>query len=233
MINILKNILLEMYNSSEPNSPIALLKLNNAIENILIEQFGNCLFYDVSVLAKKLNITILYDNYDDCNDYYDNVSLPIIKYLRYYSSFSREHRKEIWIDKKVPICIKRYSIAYCIAKDFLSDELSESYTEYSIMELWHSSKEDLIKNNFALLLLHPMHTVCKLLEEFYYESSKSLRKRKTTEEWISFLANKCKSSEYHAANAYQLTRNILGMADVINDIELIKLRKKLNDIFKI
>lgn len=119
----------------------------------------------------------------------------------------------------------RYSIAYGIAELLIAGDEIEYYSEYSIMELWNNSKKDLIKDNFALLLLFSVHSTVEMLEDF--TCNFAINGKTTSEDWIHFLAEKNNSSQYYATKAYQIIRNLLGMADVINDKEIIQLKEKL------
>lgn len=225
--DLMKDVLLEMRDSHDPTSPILLWKLNNAIEAVLMEQFGS-FCPDVFELANKLNINILYE--DGFGFDLDNVFKPIA-----YYSWSR---KEIHIDKKIPYNSRRCVIAYGIAAILLKEDTYKYFDEYYYeMEIWPNSKEEVIKNNFALLLLHSVHRICELLEEYYcaadnYER-KSYTKLSTTTEWIRYLKEICGTREHYATSAYQIFKNIMGMADVIGDIELMRLRNKLNVVFRL
>ncbi len=234
MKNVLKEVFFEMLNSPNPSSPLLLWKLNNAIEAILAEQFGTYSNPDVSVLAAKFNICIYNDSIiENFLSYHGhkNISIPVARYIKYQNSFDiSPSTEEIHIDKNVPLSTRRYSIAYGIAEILLADDKIEYYNEYTIMELWNSSKKDLIKDSFALLLLFSVHSTVEILEEFYCSTCNL---KITSEDWICFLAERTNSSRYYATKAYQIVRNLLGMADVINDKELIQLREKLINTLQI
>ncbi len=221
MENALRNILREMLES--PNEPfsVSLWKLNKEIEKLLIKNFGSYL-YNPFALAKKFNIEIFYVK--DL-DFWFCISATCATYQQFQDVWNNRFVKQIQLNPDVPFYVKKYAIGYCLAEFLLlPTEQTETYTKYSPMELLCNSKKDLIKHSFALLLMHPVHKICELLQEF---SEKSKNKVQSHEKWIRFLSERCNSSSYYAGKAYYLIQNLFAMADVINDHELIQLKEEM------
>lgn len=219
----IKNVLRKL--TDTPCSPILLWELNVEIEKLLKKQLGDyTCSVDVSLLAEKMHLNIVEDfefsKYEDKNHF----SPLICKYSKTKDFIRGKPENYIYIRRGQAsvTSVWRFAIAYGIALQIFFDEDIEAFNEYREPML-HNSVDDIIVTNFALLLLMPVSTVANLLCEF---AQKTKYGNITSENWLRLLSEENGVPIDIANNAYQLTRNIFGMADQINDPKLFKLKKK-------